>query len=317
MTDLMTVTGPVPPEALGITLTHEHLFMDIVGGGPSRDRQTRNRMLNDPELAYRELMRFEAAGGATVVDLTSGGMKVSDHLLGAQHPLAVRDLAVRTGLNIVLGTGWYTEAYYDERLYRMSAGEIADELVRDVTEGIDGTEVRAGILGEIGSGATWITPAEERLLRATARAHKRTGVAIATHTAGWRVGLQQLDILEEEGVDARRVIIGHCHSYPDHAYHAEIARRGAFVSFDRLGTTNEYERETDFALVRQMIDDGGTEHLLLSHNVSLREDYVAYGGKGYEYLPAALRTDPDLPLTEEQFHRVMVDNPRRALTGEE
>ena len=118
MTDVMTVTGPVPSEALGITLTHEHLFMDVVGGGPSRDRQTRNRMLNDPELAYRELMRFEAVGGTTVIDLTSGGMKVSAHLLGAQHPLAVRDLAVRTGLNIAMGTGWYTEAYYDERLYR-------------------------------------------------------------------------------------------------------------------------------------------------------------------------------------------------------
>ncbi len=316
MTDVMTVTGPVPSEALGITHTHEHLFMDVVGGGPSRDRQTRNRMLNDPELAYRELMRFEAVGETTVIDLTSGGMKVSEHLLGAQHPLAVRDLAVRTGLNIAMGTGWYTEAYYDERLYRMSADDIADELVRDINDGIEGTDVRAGVLGEIGSGATWITPAEERLLRAAARAHRQTGVTIATHTAGWKVGLHQLDILEEEGVDPRRVIIGHCHSHPDHEYHAEIARRGAFVSFDRLGTTNGYERETDFALVRQMIDADGTAHLLLSHNVSLREDYVAYGGKGYEYLPAALQTDPDLPLTEEQFRQVMVDNPRRALTDE-
>ena len=317
MGDVVTTTGPKPSETLGITLTHEHIFMDLVGGGRSRDKQNRNHMLNDLELSRRELMLFKEAGGKTIVDLTSNGMKVSEDLLGTSHPLAIKDLALKTDLNIVLGTGWYTEPYYKNHIYQMTVNEIADELTNDFTHGIGNTDVRAGILGEIGSATTWVTPAEERILRATARAQQQVGVAIATHTSGWKVGLQQLDILEEEGVDLRRVIIGHCQLYRNIEYHIEIAQRGAFISLEGLGTTNDYEKETYAYMIKNIIDAGFIKQLLLSHNVSLREHYVAYGGKGYEYILTEAQSDSSFSLTEKQFHQIMVDNPRRALSGDE
>lgn len=312
MSSVMTVTGPVPADRLGLTLPHEHVFLDL-----TRDVAGRNSLLNDPELAYRELVRYKEAGGVTLVDQTTGGLRGHDHdLLPVKHALAVRQMAERTGLQIVLGAGWYREPYYERRLWRMRTEEIADELVRDVTEGLDGTDVRAGLLGEIGAHFTWVSPAEERVFRAVGRAHRRTGVSVATHALNAPVGLDQLDILREEGVDPRRVVVGHCQSYPYHAYHAEIARRGAFVSFDRLGVANPYEHGRMVQLVLEMLRAGLGRHVLFSQDVCWRSDYVAYGGRGYAWVPTGLREELlGLGVSAEQFREITVDNPRRALTG--
>ena len=314
MGTVMTVTGPVSSDQLGITLPHEHIYLDL-----TRDYPGSNCLLNDSELAYQELMHYKEAGGVTLVDQTTGGLRSHDHdLLPVKHAIAVREMAERTGLNVILGAGWYRELYYEQRLYRMKTDEIAEEMVCDVTEGIDGTDVRAGLLGEIGAHFTWVSPVEERVFRAVARAHKKTGLSIATHALYWSVGLDQLDILQEEGVDPRRVIIGHSHSHPYHEYHAEIARRGAFVSFDRMGPADEYDHQLQLRLIKQMLDAGLIRHLLLSQDVCFRTDYVAYGGNGYAFVPTGLREElRGLGVTDEQFWQLTVDNPRRALTGEE
>ena len=314
MDTVMTVTGPISSDDLGFTSIHEHLFCDL-----SRDTPGRNSLLNDVDLTYRELTEYKDAGGVTLVDQTTAGLRGHDHhLLPTKHALAVRQMAERTGLNIVLGAGWYREPYYEQRLYRMKTDEIAEELVRDIEEGIDGTDVRAGVLGEIGAHFTWVSPVEERVFRAVARAHKRTGVTIATHALNWSVGLDQLDILQGEGVDPWRVIIGHCQSHPYHEYHAEIARRGAFVAFDRMGSTIEYEHSSAVGLIERMVKAGLTSHVLVAQDVCRRTDYVAYGGKGYAYVATGLRDElAKLGVGEQEFHRITVDNPRRALTGRE
>ena len=311
---IMTVTGPLPPDQLGLTSIHEHIFSDL-----SRDRPGAATLLNNAGLAHRELMGFKDAGGATVVDQTTAGLRGHDHdIVPVKHALAIRQMAERTGLNIVLGAGWYRELHYEKHLYRMRTNEIADDLVRDIEQGIDGTDVRAGILGEIGTQFTWVSPVEERMYRAVARAHEQTGVTIATHALFWPVGLDQLDLLAEEGVDPGRVIVGHCQSYPDHAYHAEIARRGAFVAFDRMGSTNAYTHETDLGLIKQMVDAGLTRHVLLGHDVCYRDDYVVNGGRGYAYIPGAMEDDlREIGVAGEQFRQMTVENPRRALSGEE
>jgi phosphotriesterase-related protein len=313
MTSVMTVTGPVPASSLGLTLVHEHIFLDL-----TRDVAGRNSLLNDPELAYRELALYKEAGGVTLVDQTTGGLRGHDHdITPTKHAIAIREMARRTGLQIVLGAGWYREPYYERRLWRMRTDQIAEELARDVTDGIDGTDVRAGLLGEIGSHFTWISPVEERVFRAVARAHRRTGVSIATHALNSPVGLDQLDILEHEGVDPRRVIIGHAHSYPVHEYHLALVRRGAFVSFDRLGFRQPYEHERMVQGIRDLVAAGHVGHIVLSQDVCWRTDYVAYGGRGYAFVPTGFREElRDLGIGDEPFERMTVDNPRRALSGE-
>jgi len=314
MTTVMSVTGPIDTDKMGITSIHEHIFLDL-----SRDSAGRDSMLNDQELAYQELVQYKQAGGTTIVDQTTGGLRGHDHdILPVTHALAVREIAERTGINVILGAGWYRELYYPQELQRKKTDQIAEELVRDVEEGIEGTDVRAGVLGEIGAHFTWISPVEERVFRAVARAHKKTGVTVLTHANNCPVGLDQLDILTEEGVDPYRIVIGHCQSYPHHEYHAEIARRGAFVAFDRMAIPNEYERGLLFRNIKQMVDAGLTDHIVFGQDVCRRSDYVAYGGKGYGYLPSTLREDLyAIGVSQEQYDQITVVNARRALTGED
>jgi predicted metal-dependent phosphotriesterase family hydrolase len=305
MATVMTVTGPISPDKLGITLMHEHLFCDL-----TKDTWDNNKFLTDPDLTLQELQRYKDVGGISLVDQTTRGL--------GQDPLAVKDMAERSGLNIILGAGWYREPYYEPYLYRWKTNQIADQIARDVTEGIDDTGVRAGIIGEIGAHFQWISPVEERVLRAAGRAQKRTGVLLTLHATRAPLGLDQLDILKEEGVDPKRVVVGHAMSYPYHEYHAEVARRGAFMTFDRMGITNGYERARNVRLIREILDAGFVKHLMLSQDVCYKSDLVAYGGMGYGFVPGGFSEIlRKAGVTDEQLHQMIVENPRRALAGED
>jgi len=193
---IVTVRGPIPAGQLGVTLMHEHIFINLV-------REFRgDGLLNDPPLAARELIRFREAGGATVVDVTNASL--------GRHPQTLQAISEQVGVNIVLGAGLYRHQYFDAAwVDRTSTDAMAAWIVHDLTVGIAGTGIRAGIIGEIACDE-WITAQEERVFRAAARAHKKTGVTITTHAARWPIGLAQLDLLAEEGVDLRRVVVGHC-----------------------------------------------------------------------------------------------------------
>ena len=321
--EVMTVTGPISSDELGFTLVHEHIFLDLM-----RDAWDGRGYLNDPEIAEIELGRYKDAGGVTLVDQTSGGLTENDQdllfdedLNHIQHAVAVREMAMKTGINVVLGCGWYRETYYEPRLWRMRTDEIAEEIVRDVTEGIGGSDVRAGMIGEIGAHFNWLSAIEERVLRAAARAQIKTGVALGTHATRGPQGLEQLDVLIQEGVDPSRVVIAHSGGFPIHRYHREIAERGAYISFDRMGNlvnATEFEKARTLNLLKQIIEAGYIGNLLLSHDVCYRSDYAMFGGSGYDFLStqglAILSTE--IGLNEEQFHTLMVENPRRWLAGE-
>jgi len=301
-THVMTVRGPVPATDLGVTLPHEHLFIDLL-------REYRgNGLLNDEALAIEEVGVFRDAGGGTIVDCTSEG-------LGRQ-PAALRRVSEATGLNIVMGSGHYRRPYLDEpRLDRMSVDDIAVGIVRDLTEGVADTGIRAGIIGEIGCDR-YIGALEERVFRAAARAHRQTGVTITTHAARWPVGDAQLDLLEQEGVDPGRVIIGHCDMVPDPGYHERLARRGAWVQFDTVQGANAWDTQRRLDWIRALFEAGLEHRLLLSQDVCLTTDLVAYGGSGYGYLVTGfrerLRRDG---LSEHALSTLLEHNPRRALTG--
>ena len=209
LTELMSVTGPVARRISVITLPHEHTFLDVM-------REYRgDGLIHDPQLVERELVDLRAEGGRTLVDCTSRGLR--------PEPALVRAASEASGITIILGTGFYRHPFLDEAWFDAhSTDEVADLIVRDIRDGIDGTGVRAGVIGEIGCDR-FLTPAEERGFRAAARAHHETGLTITTHAARWRVGHAQLDLLASEGVPAGRVIVGHCDMVPDLDYHRELA----------------------------------------------------------------------------------------------
>jgi len=297
-----TVLGPIPATGLGTTLPHEHLFIDLL-------REYRDAgLLRDEPLAIREVGAFKALGGGTIVDLTSIGL--------GRNPEGLARVSQATGVNIVMGAGFYRHPYLDREWFdRHDPDAIAEVIVRDLVEGVDGTGIRAGIIGEVGCDS-YISAAEERSFRAAARAHLATGATISTHAARWPIGLAQLDLLEREGVDPARVIVGHADTVPDEGYRIALARRGAWVELDTIQGETEHDTEQRIAWLLELLDAGLGDRVLLSHDVCLSSHLRARGGSGYAYL-----LDGFVPrlrergLDEATIERLLVDNPRRALTG--
>ncbi len=226
---VMTVLGPVPTDALGITLMHEHLLFSLeaywtpprelpepgiadaplsldnlwwVRQHPMGSRP--NLIQGDPALAAAELARFKAAGGGTVVEVSSLGLN--------RDARGLREIAERTGVNVVAGSGYYIGASHPPDLAERTVEDVEAELVRDLTVGVDGTDIRAGVIGEIGTSEP-LAPTERLVLRAAARAQRRTGVAMVVHPAPQHRSAAQigawLDILEAEGAIPERVVISH------------------------------------------------------------------------------------------------------------
>ena len=297
----MTVLGPVPLDDLGVTLPHEHLFLDLW------KEFGREGVFNDVELAVSEVQDYVTAGGVTLVDLTPREM--------GRNPAQLAQVARRTGLNIIMGTSFYRHPYIDRDWFdRHSVDAVAAVLIEDLTAGADGTGIRAGIIGEVASEREWISATEERSFRAAARAHLATGATITTHAACFPAGIPQLDLLASEGVDERRVIVGHCDTVPDAEYHLALARRGAWIEFDTIRRTNEFELGLRVRFLSELADAGYLDRLLLSHDICLRRHLQAYGGSGYsfvvrEFIPRLAANG----FTDADLHKLLVDNPRRAL----
>jgi phosphotriesterase-related protein len=217
-----------------------------------------------------------------------------------------------------MGCGHYRDPYLDRAWFdRHTVEAIADEMVRDVEEGVRDTGIKAGIIGEIGADRWYVSAAEERSFRAAARAHLRTGLTISTHAARWPVGLEQLQLLTGEGADPRRVIIGHADSVPLPDYHLALARQGCYVCFDAIGNGTPYDLRRTVDYVIALVRAGFGAQILLSHDTFLRGQLRADGGPGYTYLltdflPLLIAAG----LEEAEVRRFVTANPRAALTGE-
>lgn len=305
---VQTVTGPMAPESLGVTLTHEHVFLSMW----SDDGHTFMAQLNDEDVLAEELSAFKQAGGGCLVDQTPGG--------SGRNPEGLVRLSERTGLAIVTGCGWYVEAFYPDReaLARRTVGDIADELVAEIRDGLDGTGVRPGIIGEIGAGQGWVSPLEERVHRAAARAQLATGLPLATHTLHHGAGRHQMSIFDDERVDPARVCIGHCDTFPNLDYCLEVARWGGYVSLDNVGQQLGDHEQSVRRLVLDLVEAGFTERILLSQDVGQMTELRSRGGRGYTYLAErflpALR---EAGLDDATLRTITVENPRRWLTIED
>jgi phosphotriesterase-related protein len=298
---VQTVDGPVDPDSLGVTLTHEHVFLELW----SRDGEGYIGQLRDEDVLAAELGAFRAAGGGCLVDQTPGG--------AGRDPLGLRRMSARTGLKIVTGCGWYTEPYYPraDDLARRSVAAIAEQLVTEIREGLDGTGVRPGIIGEIGASQGWISPLEERVHRAAARAQIATGLPLATHTLYHSTGAAQMALFDEEGVDPARVCIGHCDTFPSLDYCLAVARWGGYVSIDNVGHIAGDHEEQVRRVVLGLLDAGFGAQILLSQDVGQVSELRSRGGRGYTYLSERFLTALD--LDERAVNVLTVENPRRWL----
>jgi predicted metal-dependent phosphotriesterase family hydrolase len=310
MAHVQTVLGPIDPADLGFTLPHEHTQIALwhIPG-----RWDYWQLARDEPVILDELAAYRESGGSGLVDLTPPGV--------GRDPDWLAGLARASGLHVVMGCGWYRGAYYptEAMVDRRSVDSLADELVREASDGVGETGIRPGIIGEIGTDKPWLSAQEERVHRAVARAARRTGLAITTHAVLSPVGLDQLRIFEEEGADPARVVIGHADSYPSLEHHLAIVGRGASVEFDFLGMPfSPVERHGEDRVVRLLTDllaRGCADRVLLSQDVCHDSQLRRYEGHGYTYLAKTFL--PRLRaagVSQDEIETMTVLNPRRLLT---
>ncbi len=307
MPALETVRGPIDVGRLGVTLMHEHVFVL----SPEIQQNYRTGWDEDARVrdAIARLNELKAAGVDTIVDLTVVG-------LGRYIP-RIEQIAAETELNIVVATGLYTYNDLPHALEYRSHEAMIEMFVRDVTEGIAGTRVKAAIL-KCATDAPGVTAGVGRVLRAVAAAHRQTGVPISTHThAGTRRGLEQQHIFSEEGVDLSRVIIGHSGDTTDLDYLEELMAAGSYIGMDRFGVDVFLPFEQRVDTVARLCERGRADRMVLSHDASCHIDWfdadmLRAAAPNWHYLHISRDVLPALResgVSDDQIHQMMVVNP--------
>ncbi len=310
-----TVNGPIDTADLGRTLMHEHVFVlstEIQDNYPQRWGTEESRI----DDAVRQLDELKESGIDTIVDLS-----VLGH--GRCVP-RVAAVAARTSVNIIVATGLYT--FCDLPMYLAYRGPgtmlggpepMVKMFVRDIESGVADTGVRASIL-KCATDEPGLTPGVERVLRAVAQAHRRTGVPISTHThAATRRGLDQQRIFADEGVDLTRVVIGHCGDTTDLAYLEQLMASGSFLGMDRFGVDFILSLEDRVATVARLCQRGHADQLVLSHDAACHIDWLGFDepvGSPTRFTQMTDQVVADLyeaGVTEGQVRQMLIDNPRR------
>jgi phosphotriesterase-related protein len=351
---VQTVLGPVRPDELGLTLPHEHLFVRIEGWAiaPESDEaahlvdapmslailsRVRRRALtsrdncrvDDPDVVTGEVGGFIDAGGGAIVDLTPPDL--------GRAPQRMLDVSRNTGVHVICGCGYYVDASHPPEVTTMSVQAISELLEQELVEGIAGTEVRPGVIGEIGTGNP-VTENETKVLLAAAAAQRRTGCPISIHLfpAGG-TARQVADIMDEAGADLGKVTLCHLDGQDpiDVDEHIELAARGVYVEYDVFGanwTSDDVRQlyadrmywspppsdQQRVRAVRELFAAGMGEQVLISHDICTKFQQVVWGGPGCVHIPKDM-----LPffrangLLEVQVDMLTRHNPQRWLTWTE
>lgn len=333
-----TVLGLVDPATLGPALMHEHLLWDIrtpdMRADPDQGpaialcncwqmnygtlKAPNNLVMHDTAVASDELARLHAAGGRTVVELTVGGLNPD--------PVGLMGVAETAGVNIVMGCGYYVDEYQDDATRTRDADDFAAEIVAQLTEGAWGTEVRAGIIGEIGCQAPW-TDLEKTVMRGALAAMAQTGAALNVHPGRDPDQPQEVaDFVRAAGADAGRVIISHIdRTIFDDERLFRLADSGVVIELDLFGQEQSYyPLNTKIDLpndaerlrwIRRLIDRGHLDQIVISHDICYRTRLTCFGGHGYGHIfenvvPLMRRRG----FTDAEIARITVETPKRLLT---
>jgi phosphotriesterase-related protein len=336
-----TVLGPIAAEDMGITLPHEHLFIDftLMFKEPESEYERRlarqpvslenlgwvrrnfssnldNLRLLDEGVARDELLLFRNAGGQTLIDPTNRGL--------SRDPLALARVARATGLNIVMGSGYYVAASHPPDMEHKTEDDVTREIVADVVIGVGDTGVRAGFIGEIGTTWPW-TANERKVVRAAVLAQQETGAPLMIHPGRHeRLPLEIVDVIRREGGDLRRTIMCHIErTIVDRAVLLELAATGIYMEYDLFGLETSYypynpafDMPNDAERLRQilfLIEHGHLDQILMSHDIAYKHCLTRWGGYGYQHLlvsvvPRLRHKGAD----DRTIQTLLVDNPRRA-----
>lgn len=319
---VQTVWGPIEPSKLGPTLMHEHIFINfkpptamllaptyvsVLEPQPADPKKRRG--LTDFDQSLKAILDFKNIGGGTIVDVSQYGL--------TRDPLALKLISRVSGLNVVMGSGFYMKSLHPPDMDKLTVEQLTDIIVRDIAVGALGTDIRAGIIGEVGVVGKPLTDNELKSIRASARAARITGAPMSIHNfEPLDEMMKVLDIIESEGVDLHRVVMSHTGGR-DVKTMETIFGRGAYVEWDFMGQaplpkkSDEQRIESIYA----MIQAGHASQMILSHDVCIAPQLKENGGGGYTYIHEIIL--PGLKakgVSDDVIKTIMEDNPRRVLT---
>ncbi|MQG18606.1 MAG: hypothetical protein FI687_02365 [SAR202 cluster bacterium] len=365
--NIQTVSGPISNNDLGITLMHEHILLDqqarerrslkvrakkdnfFSKGVPStflndwdkkklnidnlsdsmsnRYSIADNYYLNDLNLAQMELNNYFSRGGDSVVDLTVRGI--------GRDPLGLFQISSLTGINIIMGTGWYVPDFHPVDMDSRTIDSLVEELVKEICVGVDSTFIRAGIIGEIGIQDGKLTENEIKIVKAVSRASISTGTSISFHYGGTgRERFNLLDIIKNEGCPVDRIILGHSDLIAgDLDLILELLENGIYIQFDLLGRVGahltlepidssnpwpSYLNTSNTALVSKvlptLISYGYVDKILLSQDICTKIQLKKFGGTGYSFILESLVPHLlEIGISKEDIETILVKNPRDVL----
>ena len=309
MPQIETLRGPIDTASLGFTLMHEHVF--VLGQGVPENFPSVWDEEKETAYAREKLAELAGLGVDTIVDLTVMG-------LGRDIPRLIK-IVGEIPVNVLVATGVYTYNELPQYFQNRDEDAMAELFVTDITEGIQGSEVKAAIL-KCATDEPGLTPGVEKVLRAVARAHRRTGVPISTHThPGTKRGLEQQRLFKEEGVDLGRVVIGHSGDSEDTDYLRALIDAGSYIGMDRFGLDQLLPTDKRVAIIARLCEQGYANRMVLSHDANCYIDWFPmelirnsvpnwhFRHISEDVLPA-LR---EAGVSDEQINQRMVGNPRR------
>ncbi len=344
MSHVMTVRGPISPEEVGPTMMHEHIFKDTSAAfwDPSdlEDPELGEKLMNaslsglarwngsmfrddivllpdaDYDLMIEELGHYKSCGGGCIVELSIEGIKPA--------PVRMRDLSQELDLHVVAGLGFYVHAIHPPWVDNASVEELTDYFVKQLNEGLLGTDVRPGIIGEIGTSED-IVDCEIRVLQAAGRAGVATGTAVNVHCHPpvLDTTLLIIDTLTGQGLPADRVYLSHLDEIDDVEYHTKVLERGVVTGFDSFGQdgyfTPTWKSRSDLEKMQMMvalIDRGFEDQLVVAQDIGKKHYMRRYGGMGYDHVIERVmpRMKKHLGVSQTAIDKALVDTPRRLLT---
>lgn len=299
---IRTVLGDIDAKDLGFTMAHEHILTNPQGGG---EKDEPDHILDSLPKAIQMLEEYKAIGGNAIIEATP-------QTWGRNTP-GMYVASMETGVHVVACTGWMNaDSGHTKREELLTIDEMYEEMVHDITVGMDGTSIKAGW---VKSGASYmhITPTEEKVFRAGARAATETGTVLHAHTTTGTMGIEILELLEEEGFDLSRMILAHVDRFPDLWYHRQLLKKGANLIYDGPHKAKYYPDQMRVDLLKQLIEDGYEDQIMLSNDMGRRSHHTVYGGgPGFNwikerFIPRLL----DEGVTQEVIDKLMIHNPAR------
>ncbi|XP_003207093.2 LOW QUALITY PROTEIN: phosphotriesterase-related protein [Meleagris gallopavo] len=338
-----TVLGLVEPEQLGCTLTHEHLSMDYssffcppspgqepLSEGPIQMKNLfwikqnpyshKDNLLlcQEMDAVREELLHFKAAGGGTIVENTTTGIR--------RDMKTLKKLAEETGVHIIAGAGFYVDSTHSSQTQAMTVEQLTGIIVDEILHGADGTDIKCGVVGEIG--CSWpMTASERRVLQAAAHAQAQIGCPIIIHPGRHSdAPFQIVRILQEAGADTSKTVMSHLdRSIFDTKKLLEFAKLGCYLEYDLFGTEFIYyhfQPDIDMpsdndriARIRMLIDEGYEDRILMAHDVHTKNRLMKYGGHGYSHILKNIAPKMLIRgISQDKIDKILIENPKRWLT---